>query len=382
MDIFLVGEPPANIKAWIIDHYKTPLSFWEQISKNLENEPNCTKKTIGTEDDMVDGVLPSVGTTIPVDYVVDPLAGPVKSQWQVLGYNMSIPERIKYKNGNDVIYVTTIGPGGLLSSIGEGTLVYADKSSSDSIGTVFATSGVDQVTDGNLGTYGNNNPYNVPTSLSVGGKEYSFAGWNMTLMSKCGVAAKYDNTLYVKSQFNSANRNNWSASQMRAWMNGSLAVENQQWQTSNNYSTTGTITGLLSRLPDEKFLNAISLCVNKTWVHDSWRSGKTLDSNYCEHVVDKFWLLGEGNINTIKDDWNDAPYDTSKFTGVFTSDTNSVRIRKYMNEDGSEGSACPWWLRSARSSSGNYVGYVGNSGGVYNYRAHNYSACSPVCLIQ
>ena len=56
---------------------------------------------------------------------------------------MSIPERIKYKNGKDVIYVTTVGPGGLLSSIGEGTLVYSDKSSNDSIGTVLSTSGVD-----------------------------------------------------------------------------------------------------------------------------------------------------------------------------------------------------------------------------------------------
>lgn len=56
-------------------------NFWDQISKNLENEPNCVKRTITREDDMVDGVLPSVGTTILVDYVVDPLVGPVKTEW-------------------------------------------------------------------------------------------------------------------------------------------------------------------------------------------------------------------------------------------------------------------------------------------------------------
>jgi len=112
---------------------------------------------------------------------------------------MSIPERIKYKNGKDLIYVTTIGPGGLLSSIGEGTLVYADKSSSDSIGTVLTTSGINQMIDGNTGTYGNNNPYNAPTSVTVGETEYTFAGWNMTLMSKCGLVAKYNDTLYVRS---------------------------------------------------------------------------------------------------------------------------------------------------------------------------------------
>lgn len=294
---------------------------------------------------------------------------------------MSIPERIKYKNGEDVIYVTTIGPGGLLSSIVGGTLVYADKSSSDSIGTVIATSGVDQVTDGNTGTYGNNNSYNAPTSVTVGGKEYSFAGYNMTLMFKFGLAAKFDNTLYVYSQFDSNGHSDWSASQMRAWMNGSSAVENQRWQTSDaTSSTTGTIAGLLSRLPNKKFLNAVSPCVNRTWVYDSWRNGKTLDSYYCEHVVDKFWLLGEGNVNTTKDFLNDDAYDTSKFTGIFTSD--AARIRKYMNEDGSEGSTCLWWLRSAHSSRRDRAGYVESDGRVFGYIANNYYACSPVCLIQ
>ena len=118
-------------------------------------------------------------------------------------------------------------------------------------------------------------------------------------MSKCGLAAKYNNTLYARPQFNTTRHNDWSASQMRTWMNGSLAVVKQGWSTPNfTAHTFGTITGLLSRLPDEKFLKAVSPCVNRTWVHDSYRSGKTLDSNKCEHVVDKFWLLGERNINT------------------------------------------------------------------------------------
>ena len=146
--------------------------------------------------------------------------------------------------------------------------------------------------------------------------------------------------------------------------------------------TTGTITGLLSRLPDEKFLKAVSPCVNRTWVHGSYRSGKILDSNYCEHVVDKFWLLGEGNINTASLWMNDDAYDTSKFTGVFTSDTKPVRIRKYMNEDGSEEMTYYWWLRSAYSGRGDIVGCVNGGGGVdINYANFN-GVCLPVCLIQ
>ncbi len=90
-----------------------------------------------------------------------------------------------------------------------------------------------------------------------------------------------------------------------------------------------------------------------------------MDSNYCEHVVDKFWLLGEGNVNTTEDFLKDGAYDTSKFTEVFTSD--AARLRKYMNEDGSEGSDCLWWLRSAHSSRSNRVGYVEGDGIVYGW---------------
>jgi len=75
-------------------------------------------------------------------------------------------------------------------------------------------------------------------------------------------------------------------------------------------------------------------------------------------------------------------YDTSKFTGVFTSDTPSVRIRKYMNEDGSEGSACYWWLRSADSNYGDFAGYVDGNGYDSHFIVNHYNAVLPVCLIQ
>ena len=296
-----MGLPTKKIYDDILDHY-----LFDGLVKNLEEFESCEiDETISARiSRAVYHKLPAVGSTLLVDYIVDPTVGPVKTEWQVLGYNMSIPERIKYKNGKDVIYVTTIGPGGLLSSFTNGvTQVYSDKTGATSLGTITAKSDSIVSCDGNVingvgHTYGNNCPYDAPTSLTVGGKEYSFAGYNMTLMSKCGLAAKYENTLYVSSQFNSANRNDWSASQMRTWMNGSSAVENQKWYPTSSSYTTGTITGLLSRLPDEKFLKAVSPCVNRTWVHNSWRDGKTLDSNDCEHVVDNFWLLGEGNVNT------------------------------------------------------------------------------------
>jgi hypothetical protein len=91
-------------------------------------------------------------------------------------------------------------------------------------------------------------------------------------------------------------------------------------------------------------------------------------------------LLGEGNVNynyssSLKDDM----YDTSKFTDIFTA--NNSRIRKFMNEDGTEGSAYPWWLRSAASGNSGSVGYVSGAGSVNNGLASDTYAVLPACLI-
>lgn len=81
------------------------------------------------------------------------------------------------------------------------------------------------------------------------------------------------------------------------------------------------ITGLLSRLPDTTFVDAVIPTVNRTYV----------DANQCEHVVDRFWLLGVGNVNCkgsdttanfpdggASIDGENKGYDTSRFRDVFT----------------------------------------------------------------
>ena len=120
--------------------------------------------------------------------------------------------------------------------------------------------------------------------------------------------------------------------------------------------------------------------VNRTWVHSSWRTDQAVE---VENYVDKFWLLGEGNVNGNYSLLKDDAYDTSKFTNIFTDFTDyNSRIRKIMNEDGTEGSAYDWWLRSAGSDYGNSVGFVGSWGGLGSVNAFmGYDAVLPVCLI-
>ena len=362
-DVF-IGKPPQGIKNWIIDN----IPYWTKFGRWI-------KKFDTTK-------LPAVGSYVTVPYKVDPEGDAINTEWQILGYNKSIPSRIRYMNGKDEIFVPTM-IGNELSVIGEGTPVYSGKEAVDTIGTLDDVSEEIKVNPGNeidgVGhTYGNNNPYDAPESVKFNGKEWNFAGYNATIMSKYGLAAKFEGNLYVYSQFDSQVHNDWKTSEIREWLNGTEAVSTQRWYRSSRSSyTTGTITGLLGRLPDQNFMKNIISTVNRTWVHSSWRDG-TEDSNGCQHLADKFWLLGEGNVNGNNSYLEDKKYDTSKFTNIFTDDNS--RIRKYMNEDGTEGSAYVWWLRSACSDSIS-GGAVGESGSVGFSYAYYERAVLPLCLI-
>jgi hypothetical protein len=129
----------------------------------------------------------------------------------------------------------------------------------------------------------------------------------------------------------------------------------------------------------------------------SWRDG-TEDSNGCQHLADKFRLLGVGEVNCrgtntadyfpdggASVDGENKGYDTSRFGDVFNEtdiwESEKSRKRKTMKEDGTKGSAYYWWLRSAYSNSSYDVGCVDYDGYVNNTYASNYRAVLPVCLI-
>lgn len=99
--------------------------------------------------------------------------------WKVLGYNASIPEYVKYKNGSEYVFVpSTVS--GLLTPITAGRGAFTreyNPTTGDftytSVGSVTAVSG--------SFTYGNNCTFDVPMSVTVDGKEYTFTGYNITI---------------------------------------------------------------------------------------------------------------------------------------------------------------------------------------------------------
>jgi len=270
--------------------------------------------------------LPEPGKSVIVPYKVDPDGEAVDTEWMILGYNKDIPRFVKYKDSDgNKVYMDVLPGTSLLSSF-SGANVYSTKEVSESglIGTVTATGG-------SPFEYGNNNKYSVPGKITVKEKitvnetEYTFCGYNVTLQSKYGLAAKYKGNLYTYAQFDSENHNDWRTSEIRKWLNETDGVVKQGWSGNSGALNNGEIVGLLSRLPDTSFTNNIIPTVTRTWVYSqngiSWRDG-TEDSNGCQHLADKFRLLGEGNINSNVDWMNDDTSDTSIFNEVFTEATN------------------------------------------------------------
>lgn len=217
-NIFL-GEPPANVKAWIIEHYTPPVPpippvgatnryynfsvtpsqinvegtlfanhlgnlIWDSYTECLEN----------FQDSMIGEQLPAVGSTIQVPYKVYDAGNFVMTTWQVLGYNGSIPEYVKYINGNDKIFVRSVeeDPSNanyqLLKSSFAGSPTYtcddegtftADGKSVASVGDSSFTYGTTNATYGTTATEAGS--YAVPTSITVSGITYTFAGYNFEI---------------------------------------------------------------------------------------------------------------------------------------------------------------------------------------------------------
>lgn len=154
----------------------------------------------------------------------------------------------------------------------------------------------------------------------------------MDIMFNYLLAIKENGQLYHHVKFNSSeSRNDWSASEVRNWLNAeseSFAV----WGSNTQEPVTNTV-GLYGRIASKYLKRAIIPTVNRVWCHPDLRSGKVLDGE-AEHVVDKIRLLGFGNLNFSDTTfYKDYDYDSSKYTSVFGNKGFSVGLCP-MRDDG------------------------------------------------
>lgn len=388
--IFL-GQPSDYVKNWFISKFSpTPASIWDTYAAQLEDFTNQQSN------------LPAVGSIVKVPYLIDAQVGTVvDTDYIVMGYNSSIPQYIKYKNGSKLVFVSSV-KSGLLATVSTGDTVFEKTSSGD----FSATSNTVQAIGSGTFTYGNNCTFSVPDSITVAGIVYTFAGYNMTLNSRSTMTvidAASDiqaNTFQFDSERNQYGQNSYYDSYARIWLNGigdTSRLNTMKCGYNNGDSYYGSVITNVpdsfrtvtfnQRMSDTSLVKHVVPVVNRIWIHDSWISGRTLDSNQCEHIIDKYWLLGIGNVNCSGTNTNqyykDQNYDTTIFSDLFTQNdsqsSNESRKKSLMNIDGTSMLDAQYfayyWLHSAYASYSYNVARVNNDGNVdYSY-AINYDNC-------
>ena len=221
-------------------------------------------------------------------------------------------------------------------------------------------------------------------SITTDKGTYTFCGYNVTLNSHAILLLNVAGNKYIcfdrQNNDPANNRNIYDISRIRHWMND-LTCTDAVYYKGDTYAPVDFLT-LINKVSDEEgLIRNISPTVNRTWVNanHAGKSTQALDTNNCEHLADKFWLLGRGHLNSSSTAYPDYKYDTTLFTNFVTNDTH---IKFIMLSDGSVGgSAGSWWLRSASSSYDNCVGNVNTLGDAGNSRAYGYHGCSPAFQI-
>ena len=99
-----------------------------------------------------------------------------------------------------------------------------------------------------------------------------------------------------------------------------------------------------------------------------------IGSTYVEHVIDMFWPLA------YQETFGNAIDGTVWFKEVLGTDAK--RVKYYVNQNGTKGSACYWWLRNPYTGTTHCENYVNTSGSSSSHGISNSSyGCAPACLI-
>ena len=357
-----VGYPPENINQWVKKHLYTKFDkIVEQLESGLYNDTNPLT---------IDDIPLTVGTSnLTFKYHVDLLGKDMgyNEPCMVLGYNASIPEYVKYKNGDERIYVKSYKGGEDVQPIVVGDEVFKKKYNAYTYEVTYETLNKTVTSiNSNKFTYGNHNTYDVPMSITVDGKEYSFAGYNITFQTKHALKnGDCDylqfNTYQYKANSSKANAAHWDESLLRKWLN------NYSTDIISNGNPAMDLVSLPQKVKDETHLlkNIVGV-VNRNINMDKYKD----DIYMC--TVDKFWLLTTGNVNCNGTNYNDGIDESQFLTNIIHFDTTTVfrnifqiefgrqdrfnapheqwtRSTMVLNSDGtiSDGEPTHWWLRSS-----------------------------------
>jgi hypothetical protein len=322
----------------------------------------------------------------------------------IWGYDLDIPEYVKYKNGNDFVYLRSVQnvdtEWNTAESLVEdfvGKEIYGCYWNSDEYKREYVViNSVESVSDETF-TYGNNCTYSVPQKITDDdGKEYTFCGHTVTLHSKNLVTSTDDNgtTLRYVEYFNSKNTARYLYSMMRQYINSRVGYSEfnpseeycgVKWGENLKYTQLHGLAvrsnGLLTKFyKDTSFIKKITNQVNRVW---NYQNQSNPDICIDEIGMIPVSYTGYSTSNAI------TTYDTSIKSLYGSWEYDTLRAKYPMNIDGSLNIDVlyGWCLRDMLKYSNEFVFNVttfnGNLYGMVNcklYADYRYS-CSPQVVV-
>ena len=335
----------------------------------------------------------SVDTVAKIKENLDSLST-VNFPWMIWGYDLDVPEYVKYRNGNDFVYVRSVqdvdskwNVAGSLVEDFTGKDIFVCKWNKCDFKKEYSSTGKTVASAEGTFEYGNNCKYSVPTKITDNdGKTYTFCGHTATLHSKNLVTSTSDDGKLMRytCRFNnsttySPNGNNqYYCSMIRKYINSRVGYSefkpSEECGTMYANGLPAGANGLLTKFyKDTNFMKKIMNQVNRVWDYQN--------QSKPDICIDEMGLIPISYIGLSSVYYN-TTYDTSIKSLYSSSSTDALRKKFRMNIDGSSySSAGIWWLRSAISSNAYNVGGVLSNGYVGDYYARYNDGCSPLVVL-
>lgn len=118
-------------------------------------------------------------------------------------------------------------------------------------------------------------------------------------------------------------RSDWKSSDVRRFLNDSSPYADVcvgYYDSNDWFPIKASAATLFQRLAAEDgLLRNAQKTVSRVWTHNDLRDG-TEDANGCQHLVDRFVLLGCKGLNGVnmQERYPGVAYETSKFDGIWT----------------------------------------------------------------
>lgn len=399
MNASFLGNPPENIKSWILSHSS---SFsWDALASALEKGNIKNGALDGIK---VDGNPLAVGSILTSKiffYQGDDGELIDDCEWIVCGFNGAVPAHVKYlTSSGKKLFLKSFDENNAERSIQDGDPVFTRSWNPASLaydytraGSVSSQEGSFEygATSNDFGTVSIKSPFAVPRKIAVAlddgsAEEALFAGHNMQMWSKhllldadaagsLGEAQKMMNDSKQCTTMAFGSSKAWASSYVRAFLNGSSSSalpSGMVWTDAPSYSgfkVYATKHSFIQKAAaDDAFLQSVCQQVNRNWVKGDATSS----------TADLFWIPGCAEMKALGtvDSYKDSTFGLCEEKGFCSSIAPA-----YKNGCPGTRSQHHCLLRSASSASSSVVASLSEGNVTGTYLFDGGAGFAPACSI-